>query len=78
MLQAGCETWDLERYEAAFRENGVSAEILCHLTAEDLKGLGVAAVGHRRQLMVAIAKLNEPSTADTAGWSRQRPLQTPP
>jgi hypothetical protein len=23
----------LERYEAAFRENGVSAEVLCHLAA---------------------------------------------
>ena len=45
----------LERYEATFRENGVSAEVLCHLTAEDLKELGVAGVGHRRQLVVAIA-----------------------
>ena len=35
----------LERYEATFRENGVSAEVLCHLTAEDLKELGVAGVG---------------------------------
>ena len=55
----------LEQYEAAFRENGVSAEVLCHLTADDLKELGVAGVGHRRQLMVAIAKLNEQPTADT-------------
>src|SRR6202042_3541555 len=55
----------LERYEAAFRENGVSAEVLCHLTAEDLKELGVAGVGHRRQLMVAIAKLNEQRITDT-------------
>ena len=47
----------LERYEAAFRENDVSAEELCHLTAEDLKELGVTAVGHRRRLLVAIAKL---------------------
>ena len=38
----------LEQYEAAFRENGVNAEILRHLTADDLKELGVAAVGHRR------------------------------
>ena len=40
-------TWlrnvDLERYEAAFRENGVRAEVLCHLTADDLKELRVAA-----------------------------------
>jgi SAM (Sterile alpha motif) domain-containing protein len=42
----------LERYEAAFRENEVGAEDLCHLTAEDLEGLGVAAIGHRRRLLV--------------------------
>src|SRR3954447_20870380 len=55
----------LERYDAAFRENGVSAEVLCLLTAEDLRELGVAAVGHRRQLLAAIAKLNEQQTTDT-------------
>jgi class 3 adenylate cyclase/predicted ATPase len=47
----------LERYEPAFRENEVGAEDLCHLTAEDLEGLGVAAIGHRRRLLVAIGKL---------------------
>ncbi len=49
----------LERYETAFRENEVGAEDLCHLTAEDLEALGVAAIGHRRRLLVAIAKLRE-------------------
>src|ERR1700733_10985337 len=49
----------LEHYEAAFRENAVSAEVLRHLTADDLKELGVAAVGHRRQLLVAIAELRD-------------------
>ena len=47
----------LERYEAAFRENDVNAEVLRHLTAEDLEELGVAAIGHRRRLLVAIAAL---------------------
>ena len=42
----------LQQYEATFRENGVSAEVLRHLTAEDLKELGVVGVGHRRQLLV--------------------------
>jgi class 3 adenylate cyclase len=57
---------DLERYEPAFRENGVSAEDLCHLTAEDLDGLGVTAIGHRRRLLVAIAALRseDPSPGD--------------
>jgi class 3 adenylate cyclase len=49
----------LEQYEAAFRENVVGAEVLPHLTADDLKELGVAAVGHRRQLLVAIAELRD-------------------
>jgi class 3 adenylate cyclase len=52
----------LEQYEAAFRENGVSVDVLCHLTADDLKELGVVAVGHRRQLLVAIAALHLKST----------------
>jgi class 3 adenylate cyclase len=47
----------LEEYEAAFRENKVDAVILPKLTAEDLKDLGVAAVGHRRKLLEAIALL---------------------
>jgi class 3 adenylate cyclase len=49
----------LGQYEAAFRENGVNAEVLCHLTADDLKELGVTAVGHRRQLLIAIARLRD-------------------
>jgi class 3 adenylate cyclase len=60
----------LERYEAAFRKNGVSVEVLRHLTADDLKELGVAAVGHRRQLLVAIAKLRDgdgPGALKSAG-----------
>jgi class 3 adenylate cyclase len=58
----------LERYEAAFRENDVSVDVLCDLTAEDLEGLGVAAIGHRRRLLVAIAKLRE----DTASLQAVR------
>jgi hypothetical protein len=38
----------LERYEEAFRENEISEKVLPKLTAEDLKELGVNALGHRR------------------------------
>ena len=55
--RTGCETLGLERYEAAFRENDVDAELLPNLTADDLKDLGVTSVGHRRQLLEAIAAL---------------------
>jgi class 3 adenylate cyclase/tetratricopeptide (TPR) repeat protein len=49
----------LEEYEAAFRDNRVDAAILPKLTAEDLKDIGIAAVGDRRKLLEAIAALRE-------------------
>jgi hypothetical protein len=35
----------LERYEAAFRDNEITENVLPKLTAEDLKELGVNALG---------------------------------
>jgi SAM domain (Sterile alpha motif) len=52
----------LEKYEAAFRENGVDETVLPKLTAEDVKDLGVIAVGHRRKLLEAIAELRSTKT----------------
>ena len=49
----------LEQYERAFRENDVDAEVLPELTAEDLIGIGVRSIGHRRKLLAAIAALRE-------------------
>ena len=47
----------LGQYEAAFRENSVTTDLLPALTPDDLKDLGVGAVGHRRRLLDAIAAL---------------------
>jgi class 3 adenylate cyclase/predicted ATPase len=47
----------LERYEPAFRDNEIDLRVLPKLTADDLKELGVAAIGHRRLLIDAIAAL---------------------
>jgi SAM domain (Sterile alpha motif) len=47
----------LEHYAPAFEQNHISPELLPSLTAEDLKELGVASVGHRRQMLEAIAAL---------------------
>src|ERR1700728_1883244 len=47
----------LEKYEGAFRANEIDATILPRLTAEDLKELGVGALGHRRRLLDAITAL---------------------
>src|SRR5437870_2546564 len=50
-------TLGLERYEQAFYENEIDLRVLPELTADDLKELGVAAIGHRRLLLKAIADL---------------------
>jgi class 3 adenylate cyclase/tetratricopeptide (TPR) repeat protein len=47
----------LEQYEQAFIDNAVDADVLPRLTADDLKEIGVSAVGHRRKLLDAIATL---------------------
>ncbi len=47
----------LEEYETAFRENKVDPAVLPKLTAEDLKDLGVAAVGDRRKLLEALESM---------------------
>ena len=44
----------LERYEAAFRENAIDADVLRDLTDQDLEKLGVL-LGDRRRLLRAIA-----------------------
>ena len=62
----------MERYEAAFRAHDVDAAVLRQLTARDLIGLGVASIGHRRKLLAAIARLNEPG-AETPSPAVARP-----
>ena len=47
----------LGEYIDAFVENAVDRELLPHLTNEDLKDLGVAKLGDRKKLLLAIAQL---------------------
>ena len=61
----------LEEYEEVFRENKITEKVLPKLTAEDLKELGVTALGHRRILLDAIADLQ----AD--GSAKSPPPETP-
>jgi SAM domain (Sterile alpha motif) len=56
---------DLERYEQAFRENAINEAV----TAEDLRDLGVTAVGHRRILLDAITALRAEPSDDTTKHS---------
>jgi hypothetical protein len=76
----------LGKYEAAFRENEIDETVLPSLTHENLKELGVTALGHRVKLLDAIAALRSdaggktPSVGTTSGASNTPPedRRTPP
>src|SRR6201993_3405867 len=60
----------LEQYAPAFRANDVDGEVLPELTVDDLIGLGVTSIGHRRKLLAAIAALGtEPPTRTQSATS---------
>ena len=52
------EKLGLGQYAPRFAENDINLAILSDLTDQDLKELGVSSLGHRRQLLRAIAELN--------------------
>src|SRR6516162_10070439 len=70
-IEAWLQGLGLERYAPAFRDNEIDREVLPKLTSEDLREIGVAAVGHRRKLLAAIAALgtSAPTAAVTAAVS---------
>ena len=75
-------TLGLGQYEATFRENAVTGDLVASLTGEDLKDLGIASVGHRRRLLNAIANLRSEragslSLAEQTGVSSDTRLQHP-
>ena len=74
-IAAWLKSLGLQQYERAFRDNAIDGDVLPKLTAEDLKELGVAAVGHRRKLLDGIAALRaqaEPARSAIAAGAEQR------
>src|SRR4051812_11673789 len=55
----------LGKYEDKFRDNVIEGDVLPQLTGDDLKDIGVSAVGDRRRLLAAIAALAGPSAFST-------------
>ena len=66
----------LGHYEANFRDNKIDADVLPKLTADDLKDVGVAAVGDRVRLLAAIAALTAATPPVDA--SASPPQSAPP
>src|SRR5450755_2579699 len=72
----------LEQYAQLFRDNDIDGEILCGMTEEDLKELGISSFGHRRRLLNAITALGgEPPTrrgmAQSATSATPAPIPPP-
>ena len=66
-IQAWLRSLGLELYYQAFLDNDIDPLILPSLTAEDLRDIGVASVGHRRKLLDAIEALQAaPAPQDEA------------
>jgi class 3 adenylate cyclase/predicted ATPase len=70
----------LGKYEAAFRENEIDEAVLASLTHENLKELGVTALGHRLKLLDAIAALrtDEGVKAPSLGLAPAQPSAARP
>ena len=67
----------LGQYAQRFAENDINFGILSDLTDQDLKELGVASLGHRRQLLRAIAELKGGETGTpTAATGYTAPCST--
>src|SRR4029077_5553976 len=62
----------LQSYEQAFRDNGIDFEVLPRLTVDDLKEMGVQAVGHRRKIIEAISLLRQDRTEGRPSPSVER------
>ena len=54
-------TLGLEQYAESFEDNAIEIDLLPELTDDDLKDLGVAALGHRKRILKAIADLSAES-----------------
>jgi class 3 adenylate cyclase/predicted ATPase len=72
-IEAWLSGLGLAGYAQAFRDNAIDGEILLRLTGEDLREIGVTAVGHRRRMLEAIAALRE-----VAETSREAQLHSVP
>jgi class 3 adenylate cyclase/tetratricopeptide (TPR) repeat protein len=57
-VAAWLQSLGLSRYETLFRDNEIDWAVLPKLTSDDLREIGVVAIGHRRKLLDAIAALS--------------------
>ena len=67
----------LRQYEEAFRANHIDRELLATLTADNLREMGVASVGHRKKLLAAIVALADAQPVAPSTSADLDPLRKP-
>jgi predicted ATPase/class 3 adenylate cyclase len=77
-VAAWLRTLGLGEYATSFVENKIDAKILRQLTDDDLKALGVNALGDRKRLLAAIADLHRSAPESTTFDDAQPPLAYTP
>jgi len=55
------EQLGLGQYADAFEENAIEWDLFEELTDDDLRAIGIAALGHRKRLLKAISEIGESS-----------------
>jgi class 3 adenylate cyclase len=68
----------LGQYALAFAANDIDGAVLPELTADDLTGLGITSIGHRRKLLAAIAGLRSEPPQPVAETTPGSPLPNLP
>ena len=71
-IAAWLQDLGLERYAQSFADNDIDERTLASLDNDDLKELGVGSVGHRKQLLRAIAELDEAEPIGSGAAERGR------
>lgn len=64
----------LSQYRQAFLENAVDHDLLPVLSDADLRELGVAALGHRKRILTAAARITETAEVESRAQRRQLTL----
>ena len=71
------EKLGMSEYAQRFAENDITFGVLPHLTDQDLKDLGITSVGHRRQLLLAMAELKPASRSSCSRSVKAEVLRLP-
>jgi hypothetical protein len=72
-VSAWLKSLDLVECALVFKDNAIGVDVIADLTAEDLREIGVSAVGHRRKILAAAQRLAQLRSGDTAPPSRTCP-----